>query len=59
LVQDISNEDLVSIIEQSLYQYYLIDDYKFDVRKLIKKVDPDLLNQLESKLKVKVNKENK
>ena len=50
---------MIEILEQSLYQHYLIDKNKFNVKKLIKKVDPELLKSFESKIKHKVNKENR
>lgn len=56
---DITQTELVQILEQTLYQYYLIDAKKFNVRKLLKKVDPELIMRLESRIKFKVNKENR
>ena len=56
---DITQTELVQILEQTLYQYYLIDSKKFNVRKLLKKVDPDLVKRLEARIRFKVNKENR
>ena len=56
---DISQTELVQILEQTLYQYYLIDAKKFNIRKLLKKVDPELVKRLEARIKFKVNKENR
>ena len=55
----ITQTELIQILEQTLYQYYLIDSKKFNVRKLLKKVDPDLVKRLEARIKFKVNKENR
>ena len=56
---DITQTELIQILEQTLYQYYLIDSKKFNVRKLLRKVDPDLVKRLEARIKFKVNKENR
>jgi hypothetical protein len=37
----------------------LVDSKKFNVRRLLKKVEPDLVKRLESRIKFKVNKENR
>lgn len=37
----------------------MIDSKKFNVRRLLKKVDPDLVKRLEARIKFKVNKENR
>jgi hypothetical protein len=37
----------------------LIDAEKFDVRRLLRKVDPELVKRLEARVKFKVNKENR
>lgn len=55
----ITQTELIQILEQTLYQYYLIDLKKFNVRRLLKKVEPDLVKRLESRIKFKVNKENR
>lgn len=55
----ITQTELIQILEQTLYQYYLIDSKKFNVRRLLKKVDPDLVKRLEARIKFKVNKENR
>ena len=56
---DISQTELVQILEQTLYQYYLIDSEKFNVRKILRKLDPDLVMRLEARIKFKVTKENR
>lgn len=56
---DITQTELVQILEQTLYQYYLIDSEKFNVRKLLKKLDPDLVMRLEARIKFKVTRENR
>ena len=55
----ITQTELIQILEQTLYQYYLVDAKKFNVRRLLKKVDPDLVKRLEARIKFKVNKENR
>jgi len=42
-----------------LYQYYLIDLKKFNVKRLLKKIDPEILKHLEAKIKYKVNRESR
>jgi len=56
---DITQTELVQILEQTLYQYYLIDAKKFNIRRLLKKVDPELVKALLARIKFKVNKENR
>lgn len=56
---DISQTELVQILEQTLYQYYLVDAEKFPARRLLKKVDPDLVKRLEARVKFKVTRENR
>ena len=56
---DITQTELVQILEQTLYQYYLVDSKKFNVSRLLKKVDPELVKRLEARIRFKVNKENR
>lgn len=56
---NITQTELIQILEQTLYQYYLIDAKKFNVRRLLKKVRPELVKRLEARIKFKVNKENR
>ena len=56
---EITQTELVQILEQTLYQYYLIDAKKFNVRRLLRKVDPEVVKRLEARVKFKVNKENR
>lgn len=56
---DITQTELVHILERTLYQYYLIDAKKFNIRRSLKKVDAELVMALLARIKFKVNKENR
>lgn len=47
----VSTQDIINILERSLYQHYLVDLKEFNVQTLIRKdrkVHVDLLNKLEA-----------
>ena len=54
----VSTQDIINIVERSLYQHYLVDLQIFNVQTLIRKdrkVHVDLLNKLEALIQKKVN----
>ena len=57
----VSQNDLVTILERSLYEFYLVDAKKFDVKELInqKKVHQDLLNKLENVIQKKCTQQHR